>query len=458
MSLRTRQGEARLKQRFTDNPVFEARWREQKSTREKKCYREMKEARLAALMPPRVINDGVFRILSDIKVDPAIADQVELGQTFVSNWLSTYEIPDTFFNGYEEESQDAAERKPSVAMQQAFQAFSSGEEQPYIALLERHHGFLTALEAFTPLSQHMDHLCNITAGHPELLNNIVEERGNLRQTEQMVRAIVKGQEFCIHSRVYAPSTEASTKLLVNRLASTARNWPQQGFSDIKVEDLKTLAPGCWVTTVIIDFFGQFYQADARLGDTVVRCQFAAKHLGDSKLHKQEAALKYFKQPQRMFKRLLIPVNKDNNHWLLCYINVEDQDYPSISVYDSWERTYKQGAKKKQEELPHWRLVQTIKELVIDIYQHFQLEVPDDNQWKLCPRVEVPFQANTFDCGVYVMEYMRHILWYGGINGGYIASSDQVADWGCIIPPKIPNLEGIRFTLLEDIRLQSKIDS
>ncbi|XP_074301581.1 uncharacterized protein LOC141632982 [Silene latifolia] len=95
------------------------------------------------------------------------------------------------------------------------------------------------------------------------------------------------------------------------------------------------------------------------------------------------------------------IGKDGNHWLACVSDLkEEKNY----ILDSLKK-YRKNDKKAVEEYNTY-----VEDIIVNVAN----QIPSTNGYKRVKAIslfptevkDVPQQANTFDCGVYVMKFLE----------------------------------------------------
>lgn len=205
--------------------------------------------------------------------------------------------------------------------------------------------------------------------------------------------------------------------------------PQIGRPNIALESLNTLNSKCWVNDEIINTYltQVWHQSPLRLESNHVFSSFFYTKLERNGFNSVASwTFSRRKNPINLFlkKRILIPINISNTHWILGCVDIPRRE---IWIICSLHRTWSKQAEivwgyLNQE---HGRIYN--KELI-------------KSEWKLFPLVNfLPHQGNQHDCGVWVC-----------IIGCHILSSDLPFE--CLRIDPIQDVEKLRMNLKMDILL------
>lgn len=155
------------------------------------------------------------------------------------------------------------------------------------------------------------------------------------------------------------------------------------------EDYKTLYNNKWLTNFIIDYCSHLLILESSKQDRVayIFCEVSTILLNGCK-----KVLDYFfinlKKIMENKKEFFLPVNKDQAHWALVYVNSSDGAFYYLSSSD------------KDDDCSFYF------QNFVDCYGRIFSE--DDVNWSM-KTIKYPCQNDSFNCGIYVLHYMKEIL-------------------------------------------------
>ncbi|KAJ8481647.1 hypothetical protein ONZ45_g15245 [Pleurotus djamor] len=158
------------------------------------------------------------------------------------------------------------------------------------------------------------------------------------------------------------------------------------------KSVDTLIPGQWVDDNIINYFSGNIKGSHHviLGDhaDVLFCSplfwSTLRHTANLKELSLNSEL-FHSQAISKIQRILMPINVDQSHWILSYVNVKDR---LIQIYDSFINPPPlppSTAKNTKQWLPSHR-----------------------EERRYNKEIQAPIQGNTVDCGLYVVMFVRHL--------------------------------------------------
>lgn len=107
--------------------------------------------------------------------------------------------------------------------------------------------------------------------------------------------------------------------------------------------------------------------------------------------------------------MILPIHQDENHWICALIfnnNYKEKITSTITLYDSLNKKHKE----KQKDIldPIIKYLRNVQEKEGSISNHtyeYETEIYNPNPDKL------PKQKNGFDCGMYLLVYVEHVLFH-----------------------------------------------
>lgn len=166
---------------------------------------------------------------------------------------------------------------------------------------------------------------------------------------------------------------------------------------INVYSLKKLKPKTWLNDTVIDSFLLYTFQKTPITDALpITILFATKLISDGM---EDAQIYTRRYPLFSFKRLFIPINLDNTHWVFVMVDLVQRE---IVYYDSMGGNANAAF--------------TIKIMGL-ISQWLQLEAVERreinfivNAWKqvVMEKGTIPLQKDGYNCGLYVIKNILHL--------------------------------------------------
>ncbi|KAF8059023.1 hypothetical protein FPV67DRAFT_1454674 [Lyophyllum atratum] len=202
-----------------------------------------------------------------------------------------------------------------------------------------------------------------------------------------------------------------TNILKERIEHIPKEW---SLENLQWEDLVRLAPATWLNDGLIEHFLSHPPPPSSI--LCLSPFFYTKFLLYTLTDKTwEKAWKWKNQQiQRSvdssLRAIMIPVNVED-HWVLLHADLRLR---TISVLDSLKSNHNAvGLSKKRLGTLNWRtsthhkLLEGMRTLISKISAKFQLGL-EVEEFQCFPQPPVPFQNNSYDCGVYVIMFARHL--------------------------------------------------
>ncbi|KAJ7579387.1 hypothetical protein C8J56DRAFT_1058988 [Mycena floridula] len=397
--------------------------------RDRRTYQETKAASSAIPM-------GVFRFPPSILVPPRFVDQTSGLQTAVEAWWLKSGL------SLDQYSSSAAEAQIIVAstLDKARRTLATTQLSSYIELKITIENLKNAVSEGTHLETQFNSISQGSKSFP-FIRHLAQGQAHLHGSIQLLSMLSFIIETAIQYLYNAPTTPELIKLLRNLIS----DMHPRPHPSLNAQDLKSLLPKMWLTIGVIDFFTTYLSGLFSSDYHCVSAQFAFRFISGDKIHKPDEAMRYFKSRNMdliKVKKILIPVNAHQNHWLLCVVDMEST---CVTVFDSWEPTFVRDQGKAAKETTHAALVSSVVQLM-DLLLQKHLLPPVE--WLQIPRPEdIPFQQNGHDCGIYTVLYMWHLLHGDAVNGKAVPAHL----W---IPPNSLELTGFRFMMAEIVQSTS----
>ncbi|KAF5336700.1 hypothetical protein D9757_015357 [Collybiopsis confluens] len=201
-----------------------------------------------------------------------------------------------------------------------------------------------------------------------------------------------------------------------------------------VNDFSTLGIGRWVNDEVVNYFvTKWCSNSSTLGLSTF---FANSHLfqpsetapclhakvGTLTAEDEERVLRWSRKAvtkQNLvanWDAVFIPINERSVHWYSAYI---DFRLRRIEIFDSLEINCKSNRNKPvihQKNTQLMLVLMWLAEVLGRMRGHpVFLKNNPETEWVCEPHSQVPFQPNTFDCGIHTLWHLRHVLEFRRIN-------------------------------------------
>ncbi|KAJ3753319.1 hypothetical protein EV360DRAFT_74606 [Lentinula raphanica] len=219
----------------------------------------------------------------------------------------------------------------------------------------------------------------------------------------------------------------SGKMLTG-IINEGRNRPEQYWKkliNISFYDFSSLGVGRWLNDEIINYFVNKWciQSKKVLGFSTF---FASRCLFEENTSCLEAkkwfteddekrVLSWVRARQRFLKlevwdAVFIPIHENESHWYSAYI---DFRLKRIEIYDSLQQTYLDNYTKPAILRKNTRITLVLMWLTEILSQakgeYLDLKNNQHSGWLFSPHSRVPFQPNSYDCGVHTLWHLKHLL-------------------------------------------------
>ncbi|CAM9271486.1 unnamed protein product [Chrysoparadoxa australica] len=184
----------------------------------------------------------------------------------------------------------------------------------------------------------------------------------------------------------------------------------------------TLMPGCWVNDEVINFYLRFLLAKNRArptgpGTSCPRCAIFTSYfysqLSDNGRGYRYANVHRFTRKAKLdiskVDRLLVPINEGQSHWTLAVVNFKRKCF---QYYDSMGGTCQQA-------------YEDIVRYVDEEYRDKHAKGCDISGWPVHWLQDIPMQANSVDCGVFMMLFAARVSEGKAVN---CFSQDDIPYW------------------------------
>ncbi|KAF5347871.1 hypothetical protein D9757_014942 [Collybiopsis confluens] len=225
--------------------------------------------------------------------------------------------------------------------------------------------------------------------------------------------------------------ETSTKL--DEMMVDSEHNSRHLIQHLYVRNLRTLGVGQWLDDEVINYFVKKWCSASTSRKTLgLNTWFAGRFLfqdhrcvrartGIITPEHEQKVLRWCltaqgKQGVQSWENVFIPINENNHHWYSACINFPDK---RIDIYDSFSETY-YGNYKKPIHLKENTPIMLVLMWLAQVLGHLRgEEVCLSNQayteWKCEPHQKVPFQHNSYDCGVHILWHLLHVLEFGSVR-------------------------------------------
>ncbi|CCH60770.1 hypothetical protein TBLA_0D02670 [Henningerozyma blattae CBS 6284] len=219
------------------------------------------------------------------------------------------------------------------------------------------------------------------------LVSLEKESKNIKQMrderEKLMEELRKNKEAETEVKILIPMlTEAE----INRVNSTINRKDNGVLLDkdnleIRVHDIKTLAPRRWLNDTIIEFFMKYIEKNSP--NTVAFNSFFYSSLSERGYQGVRRWMKRKKVQIEQLEKIFFPINLNQSHWALC---MADLKLKKIFYVDSLSNGPNAMSYAILTDLQNY----IIEESKHKLGEEFDLE-----------HLECPQQPNGFDCGIYV---------------------------------------------------------
>ncbi|KAF5335881.1 hypothetical protein D9757_015486 [Collybiopsis confluens] len=194
---------------------------------------------------------------------------------------------------------------------------------------------------------------------------------------------------------------------------------------VKVRNFNTLGVQQWLDDEIINYFVQKWCTQSKSGTLGFNTWFAGRFVftdshcvcAKSLLTSEDERLvtRWYnatkkEQGLQHCQRVFIPINENNRHWYCACI---DFSRKQINIYDSLREVYLGN---------HWKSVESQKNAgtllvlmwLVEVISRLRgekisLQNQGSTDWEYNPHMKVPFQSNSYDCGVHTLWCLKHII-------------------------------------------------
>ncbi|CAF1117201.1 unnamed protein product, partial [Brachionus calyciflorus] len=157
---------------------------------------------------------------------------------------------------------------------------------------------------------------------------------------------------------------------------------------LEKSDINRLKPGIWLNDNIVNFYFNLLKTHSKKKLFVFDSFFYYRLQQNG----PKSVLHWYKNENIFaYEMVLVPINVNNNHWILCSI---DNLKCTVEVYDSFQEEYT-------------NLIPNIKAyLNLKYTQYFNLELTF--HWVFSYANNIPTQTNTYDCGVFMCKFAEFL--------------------------------------------------
>ncbi|KAF5364863.1 hypothetical protein D9757_012750 [Collybiopsis confluens] len=229
---------------------------------------------------------------------------------------------------------------------------------------------------------------------------------------------------------YPETTEARLRMLMLQVRQGED--PFKDIPHITGANFRTLGVAQWVDDEVMNYFvSKWCQESSILGLSTF---FACKHLfqddscltaksGTLTTEIERKALRWCAKTARnlgigSWDSVFIPINENRMHWYSAYI---DFRLKRIQIFDSLETTCVANRDKPLAFQKNMKLMLVLMWLA-EVLGRLRgepvfLKNDPDTEWICEPHSLVPFQPNTFDCGIHSLWHLQHLLRFRQIKQG-----------------------------------------
>ncbi|KAF5346216.1 hypothetical protein D9757_014048 [Collybiopsis confluens] len=218
-----------------------------------------------------------------------------------------------------------------------------------------------------------------------------------------------------------------TKEMLRAVIIQNQNSPDESWNQlphITWSDFRNLGVGRWLDDELINYFVKKWSMQERkiLGFSTF---FAPKVLfkesacinaktGTLKRADEIEAMRCIKRREKELSikgwdSVFIPINENSQHWYSAYI---DFRLKRIEIYDSLQETHQVNMNKPITERKYTKLMLVLMWFTELLAQRrgeiVQLNNNPHTEWTFDPHCQVPFQPNSYDCGVHTLWHLRHV--------------------------------------------------
>ncbi|KAJ3831224.1 hypothetical protein F5878DRAFT_667781 [Lentinula raphanica] len=229
--------------------------------------------------------------------------------------------------------------------------------------------------------------------------------------------------------------------LLNSLINEMRAAPEEfwkALRTISFHDYSTLGPGRWLNDEILNYFiekwckgsrtlgfGTFFAGSCLFEDKNTCLQAKRCLTGED----EERVFRCVKRRLEMLSldswdAVFIPIHEASSHWYSVRI---DFKLKRIDIFDSLRDTCISNRQKPVPLRKNSNLMLVLMWLAEILGSIRGEDVCLTNNpltsWRCDPHSKVPFQPNTFDCGVHTLWHLKHILQYREITLGKRSAED-----------------------------------
>ncbi|KAF5344499.1 hypothetical protein D9757_015048 [Collybiopsis confluens] len=230
---------------------------------------------------------------------------------------------------------------------------------------------------------------------------------------------------------YPETTEARLRKMMTEIRQAQD--PFEGkVPHVTIANFSTLGVGQWIDDEIVNYFvSKWCHRSTILG---LGTFFACKHLfqesscsfaksGTLTAEAERAALRWCANTMEKLKinnwdSVFIPINENQLHWYSAYI---DFRLKRIEIFDSLETTCVKNRDKPLSLQKNMKLMLVLMWLA-EVLGRLRgepvvLKNNPETDWVCEPHSLVPFQPNSYDCGVHCLWHLQHLLQFRRIKQG-----------------------------------------
>ncbi|KAF5358890.1 hypothetical protein D9757_014503 [Collybiopsis confluens] len=270
------------------------------------------------------------------------------------------------------------------------------------------------------------HLGECLQSHPSPLNQSVT--AILFNLNRLHKRLLRGQ-VAARDSLYA-ILDASPKDSQEILQSLMDYGPRVMQSCMTPKGFITIGAGKWLNDEIINYFVSKWctKSQATLGlssffaprflfqDTSCLC---ARNVEEISMEDECMILRWCSKAEqtqmvaKCWDKIFIPINEDDCHWFSASINFH---LKRIDIYDSLRKVYESNNRKPICQRKNTNTILILMWLAEFLGrmkgQDVQLRDNPSSEWCFDPHAKVPFQLNSFDCGVHTLWHLQHVMQFG----------------------------------------------
>ncbi|KIK50215.1 hypothetical protein GYMLUDRAFT_253165 [Collybiopsis luxurians FD-317 M1] len=262
---------------------------------------------------------------------------------------------------------------------------------------------------------------------------------NLRLLHQCIFEMQAASETTLfHSLEAYPDRTAQILRSMMKLSRRVK------LPNISFRNFETIGVGRWVDDEIINYFVAKWcsRSSAVLGLSTFfasnilfqqnSCLTAKRVLGLEDEIKVQRWCRSTEKAQDLkdWESVFIPINENNSHWYSACINFRSQ---RIEIYDSLRHVCLVNRRKPVQSRKNTDIMLVLMWLteVLSRLRGETVELSNNpfTAWRCDPHTEVPFQPNSYDCGIHTLWHLRHVLYFGSVRARcelhYLKFSDNM---------------------------------